>query len=245
VWQLLAIGFFTLGLPWALLFWGEQFVSPALCSILNSTTPIFTVIVVAVLVKSEHAPWNKWLGVAIGFLGVLIIFWPEVADGETSSLHGMIAVTGMAMCYSIGIVWLKSIAHKVSASVALAIEGVGGLLFLVPFSLLFEWNAIVKASWLETNGWVAILYLGIFSTAVAQLIFFALLRAWGPVRTSAVTYLIPIVAVILDWIAFGTFLSVNAIIGATIILGGVRLIHAPPTLPCSTQRSFQNHPVES
>lgn len=244
VWQLLGIGFFTLGLPWALLFWGEQFVSPALCSILNSTTPIFTVVVAALIVRNEHVSWNKWLGVVAGFIGVLMIFWPQLLNGEGSSLYGMLAVTGMAMCYSIGIVWLKSLTHRISAPVAFFLQGIGALMFLVPFSLLAEWSSIWSANWGATDSWLAIVYLGVFSTAIAQLIFYVVLRAWGSVKTSAVTYIIPIVAVILDWIVFGTFLSANAIIGAAIILAGVRLIHATALIPYLTPRYFQNRPAE-
>jgi len=225
IWQLLGIGFFTLGLPWALLFWGEQFVSPAMGSILNSTTPLFVVIVTALFTSQENVKWNKWLGVAVGFAGVIIIFGPKIVLGHEQNLFGMLAIVGMAICYAIGIVWLKSLAHKTSASVAFFLQGSGALLFLVPLTLLAEWTAIYHSNWSSINGWTAVIYLGVFSTAIAQLIFFVLLRELGSVKAAAVTYFIPIVAVTLDWLVSGKFLSVSSLIGALVVLVGVRLIH--------------------
>lgn len=228
IWQLMAIGFFTLGFPWALLFWGEQFVSPAMSSILNSTTPLFTAVVAAVALRSEKINRSKGIGVLVGFFGVLCIFAPTILRGGNNDLAGMAAITGMAICYAIGIVWLKSIAHRVSASVAFFLQGVGAVLFLIPLSLTVEWEAIAVTQWSSSSGWMAAVYLGVFSTAIAQLIFFVLVREWGSVRASAVTYLIPVVAVILDWIVFGTFLRTNAIVGAAIVLIGVHLVHRSP-----------------
>jgi drug/metabolite transporter (DMT)-like permease len=225
VWQLLGVGFFTLGLPWALLFWGERFVSPAMGSILNSTTPLFVVIVAALFTSQESVRWNKWLGVAVGFAGVIVIFGPKIVLGQGQSFFGMLAIVGMAVCYAIGIVWLKSLAHKTSASVAFFLQGVGALLFLLPLSFLSEWSAMHQSNWSSINGWVAVMYLGVFSTAIAQLIFFVLLRELGSVKASAVTYFIPIVAVILDWLVFGKFLSISSLVGAVVVLVGVRLIH--------------------
>jgi drug/metabolite transporter (DMT)-like permease len=228
IWQLVAIGFFTLGFPWALLFWGEQFVSPAMSSILNSTVPLFTVVITALAFKNEAINRSKGLGVMVGFFGVLCIFAPTILRGGNNDLAGMTAILGMAICYAIGIVWLKSVSHLVSTSVAFFLQGAGALLFLVPLSLAAERDVLAAVQWSSASGWAAVTYLGVFSTAIAQLIFFVLVREWGSVRASAITYVTPVVAVILDWIVFGTFLKINAIIGAAIVLVGVHLVHRSP-----------------
>lgn len=225
-WHLLGIGCFTLGLPWALLFWGEQFVSPALSSIINSTTPIFTTIITAFFTEHEELRWNKWMGVVVGFVGVVIVFLPTVTGGGEGHLLGMLAVAGMSVCYATGIVWLRHVAHRVSPASAFYYQGLGALMLLVPLVVLAERDALFMAQWRSTEAWVALAYLSILSTALAQLIFFVLVREWGSVRAATVTYIVPIVAVALDWVVFGTLVSASAIIGGTIILGGVHLIHA-------------------
>ena len=97
--------------------------------------------------------------------------------------------------------------------------------FLIPLTLLAEGGDLATAAWASPGGWIAALYLGIFSTALAQLFFFVLVREWGSVKAAAVTYFIPLVAVVLDWIVFGTLVSLNALIGGAVVLAGVRLIH--------------------
>ncbi len=223
--HLLGIGCFTLGIPWALLFWGEQFVSPALSSIINSTTPIFTVVITALFTTHEEIRWNKWAGVVVGFVGVVVIFLPALMRGEEGRLLGMAAIVGMAICYAVGIVWLKHVAHRVAPAPAFFYQGIGALVLLVPLSLFAEWGSFASSRWTSIEGWIAISYLGVFSTALAQLIFFVLVREWGSVKASAVTYFIPLVAVMLDWIVFGTWVSVYALIGGAVVLVGVRLIH--------------------
>lgn len=230
-WQLVATGFFTLGLPWAMLFWGEQFVSPAMCSILNSSTPLFTVLIAALFLSDERITWNKWLGVLVGFAGVVVIFGPEIAEGGDSQLGGLIALVGMAICYAIGIVWLKGLLLRVGSGVAFFLQCVGALALLIPLSIFAEGHTYAQTDWSILSAWMGILYLAVFSTALAQVIFIALIRNMGPVKASAVTYLIPLVAIALDWVVFGTLVSIYALIGGAVILTGVRLIHSPDVLP--------------
>jgi len=223
--SMLANGLFTLGFPWALLFWGEQYIAPAMAGIINATTPLFTVVIATLVVRREKSAWNKWLGVVLGFFGVLIIFAPKISAGAGSDIKGMLAIVGMAISYGVGIVWLKSLAHRVAPFNAFFYQGLGALVFLIPLSLITEWSGLVNAHWGAQSGWISILYLGIFSTALAQLMFFVIIRDLGAVAASAVTYVPPIIAIILDRLVYGHFVSLNAIIGAAVILVGVRLVH--------------------
>jgi len=223
--SMLANGLFTLGFPWALLFWGEQYVAPAMAGIINASTPLFTVLIATLVVRHEKARWNKWLGVILGFFGVLIIFAPKVAGGTDNDLRGMFAILGMAASYGVGIVWLKSLAHRVAPANAFFYQGTGALLFLIPLSIFTEWGALMNTGWNSATGWVGIFYLGVFSTALAQLMFFVIIRDLGSVTASAVTYVPPVIAVILDRLFYGTFISANAMIGAAVVLAGVRLVH--------------------
>ncbi|TPW18930.1 MAG: hypothetical protein FD126_3194 [Elusimicrobia bacterium] len=72
----------------------------------------------------------------------------------------------------------------------------------------------------------AILYLGLASTAVAFLIFFKLIRDWGSLRASAVTYVMPVVTLVLDQLFFGRWPRPSEAAGAAVVLTGVLLLHA-------------------
>lgn len=223
--SMIANGLFTLGFPWALLFWGEQYIAPAMAGIINATTPLFTVVIATLIVKHEKSRWNKWLGVTLGFVGVLIIFVPKIMSGAENDLKGMLAILGMAVSYGVGIVWLRSLIHRIAPANAFFYQGMGALIFLIPLSLVTEWNALMSTNWGQSMGWVGILYLGLFSTALAQLMFYVIIRDLGAVTASAITYIPPIIAVVLDRLVFGTFISREAMIGAAVVLVGVRLVH--------------------
>ncbi len=236
-WQLIGIGFFTLGIPWAMLFWGQKFVMPAMSAILNSTTPLFTVLATALIFRHEEVRWNKWFGAAIGFAGVVMIFGPAIAVGAASEVHGMAAILVMALLYAFGVIWLKSLTPYVGPATAFSLQGVGALAFLVPFSLMVEWQGLKSAEWSSTSAWTAMLYLGIFSTAIAQLIFFGIIRDLGSVRATTISYLVPIVSVVIDFLVFGKLPPQSAFLGAAIILIGIHLthIHVAPLIPRETE----------
>ncbi|MFH1653494.1 MAG: DMT family transporter [Pseudomonadota bacterium] len=225
--QLLLLGFFTLGLPWALLFWGEQYVNAGLASIINATTPIFTIIIAPFLYPSDKIGWKSWLGVMVGFVGVGIIFAPQVSTGENNNILGMLSIVGMALFYGIGIAWLKPLSHKISAFVIMFVEGIGALICVIPLAIIFEWNSIMTMSF-SPKSLMAIVYLGVFSTFISQIIFYRLIRETGSVTASSVTYTIPIVGVLLDFFIFDNWVGSHAILGAAVILYGVHLIRSKP-----------------
>ena len=76
VWlQSMGTGFFSMGISWVFLFWGEQHVTPAMAAILNGTVPIFATIFMPLITPQERPGWNKWAGVFVGFAG-----WPSSSD---------------------------------------------------------------------------------------------------------------------------------------------------------------------
>lgn len=223
--QLITIGFFCLGLPWALLFWGEQFVSPGMCAILNSSTPLFTVVLAAAFLKSERVGLAKWLGVIVGLAGIIIIFGPTATWGDGDQIKGLIALTGMAFGYALGISWIKVLLKEVAGTTAFFMQCIGALIFLIPAVIFLEGDALSSANWMSGQAWIAMLFLGLFSTTLAQIIFITLIRKLGPVVASAVTYLVPIVAIALDWAVFQILPSTSAVVGGLVIIAGVTLVN--------------------
>ena len=225
--ELAAIGFLCLGLPWALLFWGEQFVSPGVCSIINSTTPLFTVLITALFIKHEAISGNKIRGVVIGLIGILIIFGPNLVFDDVSHIKGLAALVCMAVCYALGISWIKPLLLKVGSTTAFFMQCVGALAFLVPVSLVFEGDSFATANWASKEGWIAMLYLAIFSTAIAQIVFMFLIRHLGSVSASSISYFIPLVAILLDWVVFGLLPDMFVLAGGIVILIAVKMIRSP------------------
>lgn len=220
-------GTVSLGFPWVLLFWGEQFVEPALCSIINATVPIFTVIFAALILnaKEDRMSWNKWLGVIVGFIGIGVIFVPALTGRSTRSIEGLAAVIGMAIFYGIGIAWLKKISPHMRNLMALFLNCAGALMVLIPFAVVYGFiNYAVTGEHLVTS-LLALLYLSFFSTFIAFILFFKLVRDVGAAQASAVTYLSPIVSIILDWLFLDRWIGNHALFGALIVFLALRLVH--------------------
>lgn len=228
VWrQAMGSGFFLMGIPWIFLFWGETHVSAALAAILNGTVPFFTALLIPWVTPQDRLTPQKISGVALGFLGILVIFGPEISFDFSNQFLGMLAVLGMALCYAIGVVWMRKISRHIRNPVSLFYQSLGGALVLLPATLLFEMPQNPNL----TPGWppyLAIFYLGIFSTALAWILFFGLVKNLGSIQASATTYCIPLIAILLDWIWWGKWAAPHQALGTAVILMGVFLIHRAP-----------------
>jgi len=225
--QALVSGVFTMGIPWALLFWGEKYVVPAMAAVLNSTVPIFVVILTPLITPKDKLAWNKWVGVLVGFIGVGLIFAPEIFGGEISLyLKGLMAIIMMAVSYGIGILWTRRLTSHMDITVNLMYQCMGGATLLLILSVIKNRYVLYDIYDLYTGkALLAVLYLGIFSTALAMLMFFRMIKEIGSVQASAVTFCVPLIAVLLDLIFLKKVLTLHQSIGACLIIGGLFVIN--------------------
>jgi len=225
-WRLWIAGFFVQALPFALLFYGEKFIAPALASILNSTVSIWALVLGAVIFR-DVSQWTviKIVGIILGFIGIMMIFAPFIRDGE-NSLIGIIAILGMAISYAIGSLINQHIIFKkmqINSETNLIQQHFSSSLFLLITSLTLEsWPSL--SSVFNLRLLLAFFYLGVMATAIAWMIYFYLLREWGAVRTTSVMYLVPILAIIWDFLFLHITPSINELIGMLAILTGVTFI---------------------
>lgn len=215
-------GVCSIGIPFALLFLGEASIAPSLAGIINGTVPFWT-LVIGILFFGElkNLTFNKILGLVLGFCGMLLIFAPKLAtQNAQSELFGLVCVLGMAVFYSIGINLNNRLLcnHKIVTghlnTIAQQISSVI-LLFLVVLAT----NGVPDTSLLlkPINGF-SVLYLSLFSTCIAFIIFYHLIKEMGAVRASTVTFFVPAVAMTLDSLIYGTKLGLFEISGATTII---------------------------
>lgn len=218
-------GFFSMGISWVFLFWGETQIPSGLAAILNGTTPFFTAIFLPWILPQDKLTWKKMIGVALGFLGVLIIFAPEISLDFSNQLKGMIAILLMAACYGISVTMIRKISRRIRNLHSLFYQSLGGMLILLPATLFFEMplQPDLFPAW---KPYFAILYLGIFSTALAWLLFFKLVKECGSIQATATTYCIPLVAILLDVIWWKKWVEWHQAAGAAVILAAVFLIHS-------------------
>jgi len=225
-WRLWLTGFFVQAFPFALLFYGEKFIAPALASILNSTVAIWALILGGLFFQ-DRSQWTpiKIIGVFLGLIGVIIIFAPFISKGE-NSVMGILAILAMAMSYSVGSLMNQHIIFKhmkVSSETNLLQQHMASLLFLFIISKTGEawpaWTALLSIKLV-----LAFFYLGVMATAVAWIIYYYLLKEWGAVRATSVMYIVPILAIIWDFLFLHLVPTINELIGMCAILIGVTFI---------------------
>ena len=224
-------GLFAQGLPFALLFWGEKRISPGLAGIINGTVPIWTFIFGLIAGNSESFTVRKTGGLILGFGGIAVICSPMLSfSGTRGEIAGTAAVFLMAICYGIGTLLTRSLlsgAAKVDFRANVFHQNCASLAFLFVLSLFAEPWPSAHAVFASPAAVTSIIYLGVFSTALAFLIYFHLIREWGAVRASAVTYVAPIIAVFWDYVFFRNVPDRFEIAGVLLVLSGVVLLHSP------------------
>ena len=223
-WHLLVVAVFLNALPASLMAWAEQTVPSGLASIYNATTPITTLLALAVLVPSERLIRRQLGGIGLGILGVLVLVgpWDILADPDVlASVSGQVALIGMTASYGLGLAWLRRFGvgsgqdPTTVATVQLTLAA--GLLLLVAPVVA---TGPVRADWRIVAAMVA---LGALGTGLAYAWNTRLVGAWGAGRASTVTYLTPVVGVALGVLVLGEPLRWNEPVGGLVVLAGIAL----------------------
>jgi len=207
--------------PYLLFAWAEQYVSSGLASIYNATTPIMTAIFATLVFRVETLSRSQIAGVTLGIFGVLVIIAPWQADDISGSLLGQLACLGAALCYGAAMSYQRrfvapyKIAGVTSATMNIGIAAVVYLL-LTPLIAVGPVNLTLPVV-------ASLLALGVLGTGMAYVWNYRVLAEWGPTRTSTVTYITPVIGVILGIVVLKETLSWHEPVGAALVILGVLL----------------------
>jgi drug/metabolite transporter (DMT)-like permease len=221
--HLLVMSVINIVLPFFLITWGEQSIDSALAAILNSTVPLMVIVLAPLVLPDEHVTVNRLLGLAIGFVGVLVLFVPDLGVLEGNQLLGWLALIGSAVLYALGNVYSKRnvkglrpmIPALFQVTFALVISGILALVVDRPIGRV----AITPESLF------AVVWLGVLGSGFAYLAYFRLLRDWGATRVALVAYLLPVFGIALGAMA-GEPITITRLLGTALIIGGVALVNA-------------------
>lgn len=216
----LAMGVLNNLIPFTLFLWGQTQIASGLASILNATTPIFTVIVMA-LFAGERATGPKIGGVLAGLAGVAVLMGPDALTGLSGNLAAQLACLGGALSYAFsGLVGrrFRGLPPLVAATGQLSAT----TLMTIPIVLVLHppWTLPLPS----TQALLAVAGLALASTALAYAIFFRIMRAAGPTNVALVTFLIPVSAILLGTGLLGETLLPRHIAGMAAIFLGLALI---------------------
>lgn len=210
-------GLFMSAIPAVLFGYAEQHVTSALASIINASTPIFTVIAILIAFREEKPKREVVIGLAVGLIGVFVVLgiWNGLGVNDPIAVGALILAVS---CYGIGGPLIRKYVEPLKLKPEAAVFGqvFTSAISLLPFYLLGG----LTVGPLTVNAVGAMLALGILGTGIAYVMFYRLLAEVGSAITSAVTYLSPIVGVILGLLLLGETISWNEPVGAAIVLFG-------------------------
>lgn len=222
IWKwLLLLGLLNSVIPYTLITWGETRISSGLAAILVGAMPIFTVIFAHYMTHDEKMTPRKVVGIVTGFIGVVILFLPDFLTAATSNIFGGIAVVLAAVSYALATIYArrhtKGHSHlTVAFGQMLTASGI-----LVPASLLLEHPWTLTPTF---PAFASIFTLAVLGTAFAYLLYFWLISNVGATRTSLVTYISPVIAVILGALILNEHLQWTTVGGLGLIIAGVGLV---------------------
>ncbi|MDQ2922810.1 MAG: DMT family transporter [Candidatus Dormibacteraeota bacterium] len=205
--------------PWIAIAWGEERISSGLASILNSTTILWTAVLIYWVMPSERLTTLNYAGVLLGLAGVVILVLPDLSShGVTANFFGAMAVLVASLSYALNAIYQRRKMRDVSLFDVSLGQLAAATLMAIPL-------AIPSLPQVHVNvvSLAAVFALGAFGTGVAYLLFYYVMNKLGAVRAVGVTLLVSVTAVFWGVILLHETLNLPIVIGMVVILAGIVL----------------------
>ena len=216
------MGFFNIAFPFILIAWAEKHVDSGLASIINSSTPLSTIIISSFFVKDDRITISKIAGLLTGFSGVILLMSPNIQNGWNQDLVAQGAILLATISYSASAVFARKRTQDLSPQVQAFMQLSMGALMMWIFVIATE-NPVGFPQ--KPITWLAFIWLGLLGSSLAYILYFTLLPKIGPTRMTMVTYIPPLVAVILGVVFLKETFYWQSIVGAVLVLLGITIVN--------------------
>ncbi len=220
---LAVMGLINNAIPFMLVAWGEERIDSAIAAILHSMVPLFTMLIAHFALADDRMDTMKVSGLTLGFFGVVVILMQDLGDANfQTNIIRQGAVLLASLFYAMGSVFARHyarnikplyqaffplfVADMVSWSLALSLD----------ISIHFPQDALT---------WISVLYLGFIASGVGYLLFYYLIQSIGPTKTTLVTYIFPVIGVILGVVFLNEILVWNTVVGGLMVIFGIVIVN--------------------
>jgi len=212
-------------IPFSLIIWGQQYIPIGLASILNATSPLFSVVVAHFATQDDKLTSNRAIGLTAGFIGVVVLLGPDLLTELGQHVWAQLSLLAAAFFYSLGAIYTRRLRGHKPVTIA------GGQLMMATV-LLLPLALIVDRPWTlppVSNAAIwATVSLAVFSTALAYLLYFRVLNRAGATNALLVTFLIPVSAILLGLFLLDERLDARQFAGMAAIAVGLAAIDGRP-----------------
>jgi drug/metabolite transporter (DMT)-like permease len=226
-WAFLYLGFFGVTINQICFTTGLHYTLVGHAAVIVGLGPIY-ILVLAVLFRLEHATWHKAIGMGLALLGIIVLASEYGISPHAASFKGDAITMAGSMGFAIYVVLGKRVVDQYDTLTMTAFNHFAGALLVLPLAIR-EARIMSHAGTLKTvpwQGWAALAYMAVFSSAVAYVLYFWLLRYLEASQLAAFTYLLPVLATILGILWLGEKGSWVQVLGGVLALGGVYWIES-------------------
>jgi len=220
-WRFLLITAFLIYLiDYGMIYWGEQYLNAGVTAIFFAPFAIFTAIWSHFLFRSEPFKWSTYIGLALSFSGILIVYYDQlvITHFDKHVIMGATAVLLGAAGGAMAVPIIKKHLIGMSTIPMTFYQMAVGSGYLLIIGMSVENTSTIQISQPVV---LAVLYLGLIGSALAFALYYHLLKTMSAITLSLVIYVTPIVALVTDYIAFREIIPVRSMIGTVIILLGI------------------------
>ncbi len=219
---LAVLGLVATALPFFLITWGEQHIDSGTAAVLNSLTPIFSMILAGLMLRTESVTLVRVIGLVTGFAGAALLASREFAlRGDALSLVGVGAVTVAAISYAVGASLNKAMIHGTPRNVVAAGNLTFGAVYIWIFGALTGANLSPPS---QLDSIIAILWLGLLGSFFAFVLLYFLIAHVEATVATMVTYMFPVVGVTLGVIFLHEVLDARLVIGTGLVVVGIVVV---------------------
>ncbi len=219
----LFMGIFNVVVPFVLISWGEVRIDSALASILNGTVPLFTIVIAHYWLSDEKITPMKIVGLIVGFAGVVVLVSRDLGpQGFHSSVPGQLAVLVASVSYALSAVF----ARRRLRGIAPVIQGILNVSVAEVIMLMLV-TAVDRPIMLPRLPitWLAVAWLGLLGSCAAYLLYFYLINTIGATRATLVTYVFPVIGLLLGIIFLGETADWRLLVGSALVVGGIAVVN--------------------
>lgn len=227
---LIIIGLGNVVAPFALISWGEQYITSGMAAVLQSTAALFTLVVAHFTFADERITLRKIIGLLAGFIGVVVLFGGELGisseEGINLAVLGQLAIVAASAFYATFTAYSRKIIQGTVAPVVMA----GGTMIVAaiataPFALFTEGGFTPLRQGISNDILLAVITLGFVNTFIAYLFYYFVVRELGASRASMVTYIVPVVGVVLGALLLAEEVGLSLVIGTVLIFAGIAIVN--------------------
>lgn len=224
VWgALLILGVLNNAIPFSLIVQGQTQITSGLASILNATTPFFTILVAGFFLTDERFSVLRVLGVVVGFSGVILMVGAEALGSLGADFWAQLCALGAALSYGFASVFGRRF-RELKVDPVMVATGQVTMSSLVLWPIALWIDGLQDILGLSFNAAASMFGLAVLCTSFAYILYFRILERAGATNISLVTFLVPISAIILGVLVLGESIFIKEIIGMTLIGLGLAII---------------------